>query len=310
MIGLRYRVGGDWNAYLLIYQDIYFQPLGPALRSTDPAYALLNWISGSFDGGIWPVNLICATIFMAGVVRLARRQPNPWLSMLVGVPYFIIVVAMGYTRQAAAIGIICWALADASPKRMGRLVALILLATLFHKTAILFLPIMLIPILKRNPLAGISASAAFVLIFLVFLRDSSDTMVTNYVSGDYNSQGAAIRIAMNVVAAITMIVLNKRMGFDHYIKEVWITCSILSLISVVALISVSASSGVDRLSLFLIPLQIVTFSRLPYALSNSDKAVPSVLIGLIAYSFSVQFVWLNYGDNAFTWLPYRSFLFF
>lgn len=38
---------------------------------------------------------------------------NPLLAILVAVPNLIIVVAMGYTRQAAAIGLICFAVADA-----------------------------------------------------------------------------------------------------------------------------------------------------------------------------------------------------
>lgn len=66
----------------------------------------------------------------------------------------------------------------------------------------------------------------------------------------------------------------------------------------------SASSGVDRLSLYLIPLQAVVYSRLPYILSRDGRALPSVLIAVVGYSFLVQFVWLNYADNANYWLPY------
>jgi hypothetical protein len=308
MIGLRYDVGGDWNAYLEIYRDIYFQPLTKGLKLSDPGYAFLNWVAGRMNLGIWFPNLVCGILFMGGFARLAWRQPNPWLAVLVAVPYLIIVVAMGYTRQAAAIGIICWALADASSTRIMRLVVLIGLATLFHKTAVLFLPILLAPVLTRNPLVGLLGAVAFAGLFLAFLGGSSDRLITNYVYSNYDSQGAGIRIAMNVLAAVVMLMLRNRMGLDDFLKSFWTICAVLALVSVLALITTRASSGVDRLSLFLIPLQVVAFSRLPYALSRSDKALPSALIGVIGYSFAVQFVWLNYADNAFTWLPYRNFI--
>ncbi|HEX8553361.1 MAG TPA: EpsG family protein [Sphingomonas sp.] len=306
MIGLRYFVGGDWGSYIQIYQDIFFQPLGQALRRTDPGYGFLNWLSSRGNLGIWFVNLGCAILFMGGLARLAWRQPNPWLAILVAVPYLIIVVAMGYTRQAAAIGIICWAVADASPKHIGRLVILVGFAALFHKTAILFLPILLVPIVTRSPLIGIAGAIVFAVLFNLFLGGESDRLVTNYVNSNYDSQGAGIRIAMNVVAATFMLLFRNRMGLDNFTKSFWMICAVLAIASVAGLVLFSASSGVDRLALFLIPLQVVTFSRLPYALSKTERPLPSILLGVIGYSFAVQFVWLNYADNAGGWIPYRT----
>ena len=306
MIGLRYSVGGDWLTYTEIYQDILFQPLGPALRRSDPGYALLNWISSRADWGIWFVNLACGILFMGGLARLAWRQPNPWLAVLVAVPYLVIVVAMGYTRQAAAIGIICWAVADASPRRLVRLVVLIGMAALFHKTAILLLPILLAPVVTRNPLVGIVGAVAFAVLFNALLAGSADRLVTSYVGSGYDSQGAGVRIAMNVTAAIFMLAFRKRMGLDDFIASFWTICSVLAIVSLVAFLALSASVAVDRLALFLIPLQIVTFSRLPYALSRTAQPLLSVLLGVIVYSFAVQFVWLNFADNAALWLPYRT----
>jgi hypothetical protein len=306
LFGLRYGVGGDWGSYLDIYQAILFQSFLPALRQTDPGYAFLNWLASRDDWGIWFVNMASGILFMGGLARLAWRQPNPWLAILVAVPYFIIVVAMGYTRQAAAIGILCWAVADASHDRILRLVVLVGVAALFHKTAILFLPILLAPMATRNPLLAIVGAAAFALLANGFLGGESDRLVASYVTSTYDSQGAAIRVAMNVVAAAFLLVFRKRMGFDDFSKSFWTICSVLAVVSVFALLGLSASSGVDRLSLFLIPLQIVAFSRLPYALSETTRPLPSMLIGVIGYSFAVQFVWLNYADNSTAWLPYRD----
>lgn len=304
MIGLRFQVGGDWGAYQRMYESVYFLPFVSAVTATDVGYGMLNWLSTKMDFGVTFVNIVCAALFMGGFARLAWRQPNPALAVLVAVPYLIIVVAMGYTRQAAAIGVICFAISDASERHLLRLVVLIGIAALFHKTAILMLPVALVPIFRRNAIFGALGFVLFIVLATLLLRGASDKLVTYYVQGDYDSQGAAIRVAMNVVAAVLFLLLRKRIEMPPFQKSFWTTCAILSLFSIIALATASASSGVDRLSLYLIPLQAVIYSRLPYLLGRSRGALPSVLIGVMGYSFLVQFVWLNFADNANYWVPY------
>lgn len=308
MIGLRFEVGGDWGQYQRIYDYIFFLDLPAALAMTDPGYGLLNWVGAQTGLGITFVNLACAALFTVGLARLAWNQPNPALSMLVAVPYLIIVVAMGYTRQAAAIGLICLAIADASERRLARLVILILIAALFHKTAILILPMALIPVFRRSFLLGAVGAIAFLIIAILVLGNASDNLLNNYVRGNYDSQGAAIRVAMNVVAAALFLAFHKRIVMPSFQKSYWVTCSIFAILSIPAFALSSASSGVDRISLYLIPLQIATYSRLPLILGETTTALPSIVIGVIGYSFLVQFVWLNYADNAMYWLPYSMFL--
>lgn len=305
MIGLRSEVGGDWGTYQRMYDAVYFLSLPDAMKTTDPGYAALCWLATQAEMGIVFVNLMCAALFMGGVARLSWQQPNPALAVLIAVPYLIIVVAMGYTRQAAAIGIICFAVANVSERHLVRLVVLVGIAALFHKTAVLMLPLLLVPVLRRNPIYGVLGAFLFVALFILVLRDTSDRLVTNYVQGDYDSQGAAIRVTMNVIAAILFMMLHKRIELPSFQKSFWFVCSILSLLAVPALLFSSASSGIDRISLYLIPLQIILYARLPYILGERVKALPSVLIAVVIYCFLVQFVWLNYASNAYYWVPYK-----
>lgn len=307
MIGLRFEVGGDWGAYIRIYESIYFLPLMSALSITDPGYAVVNWFAAQTNLGMGFINTVCAALLMGGFARLAWKQPNPGLAVLVAVPYLIIVVAMGYTRQAAAIGIICLAIADASERHLIRLTILIAIAALFHKTAILILPIALVPIFRRSALFGAFGIAFFLVLFVLLLRDTSDQLITNYVQGNYDSQGALIRVSMNVLAGVLFLVMRRRIEIPAFQKSFWTVSAILSILSMAALMISSASSGVDRLSLYLIPLQAIVYSRLPYMLSRDGKALPSVLIAVVGYSFLVQFVWLNYAENANYWIPYAIF---
>ena len=308
-VGLRYEVGGDWETYLSMYQLMYYQPLLYSVSITDPAYAFLNWLSASFNGGLWPVNLVCGFILISGLGALARKQANPWLAMTAATPYLIIVVGMGYTRQAAAIGVICWTISRSSPNKLGRTVAGIAFAALFHKTAILFLPILLAPVLARRPLHAAIGATLFIVIGQIVLGGDTDKLVTNYVNSDYQSSGAAIRVVMNVLAGIIFLWFKGRYLMSDYIKRVWTICSYLSLASLLGLATAASSVGVDRLALFLIPFQVVTFSGLPYALSRTEKPKPLILLGVTGYYFVVEFVYFVFADFSWAWVPYQNILF-
>ena len=73
------------------------------------------------------------------------------------------------------------------------------------------------------------------------------------------------------------------------------------------MLSISAT-GVDRVALYFIPLQMFVFSRLPFVGGNTNS-FNVILFGTVAYYALVQFVWLNFAANASYWLPYRNFLF-
>ena len=105
------------------------------------------------------------------------------------------------------------------------------LAALFHKTAILILPVILVPIFRRNAILGVIGGLTFVVVFAVLLRDSSDRLITNYAQGDYDSQGAAIRVSMNVVAAIVFILIRKKIVMNDFQKSFWLMCALLSFAS-------------------------------------------------------------------------------
>ncbi|WP_353449410.1 EpsG family protein [Sphingomonas aurantiaca] len=308
MVGLRYQVGGDWATYETMYNDIALQPLIDALRFTDPAYALLNWISAKVDGGVYVANFACALVFALGLSSLARKQPNPWLAMTVSVPYLVIVVGMGYTRQAAAIGAICWAISTARHDRVWRIVAKVAFGALFHKTAILFLPILLAPVAKRNLLFGIMGSIAFVALATIALGGSSDRLVANYVNSDYQSSGAAIRIGMNVLAAAIFFAFRKNFMIPPPEKLIWTIISGLAVLSVFGLLFSSSSVGIDRLSLFLIPLQVFVYGNIPSLPKFSQKSRVTTTFLIISYSVAVQYVYFVHGSFSYTWLPYRTIL--
>lgn len=134
LIGLRYEIGADWWPYVEHYERATGNSFRDGLETSDPGYAALNWLSAQVSGDIYLVNLACGALLMAGVITFARRQPLPWLALLVAVPYMIIVVGMGYTRQSAAMGFVLLALVALTDGRLLRFAVLIACGALFHKS--------------------------------------------------------------------------------------------------------------------------------------------------------------------------------
>jgi hypothetical protein len=306
MVGLRFEVGGDWLNYVGIFDDLRYANLSQAMAAGDPGYSALNWLALRIGADIWFVNLICAAVFTWGLVRFTRQQPNPWLALCVAVPYLIIVVAMGYTRQAVAIGFMLAGMSEFRDRQsMLRFGCYIIAGALFHKTAIIILPIVAFAATQnRWVMIGLGGALGLVLYYML-LNAGIDTLMTNYVEADYDAQGAAIRVSMNVLPAIVFLLFQRRFGLSEFDRKLWRNFSYAALAALFLLMVMESSVVVDRLALYLIPLQLVVFSRLPYAFQKEGNPNGLLTIAVIAYSAAVQFVWLTAATHADYWLPYK-----
>lgn len=306
-IGLRYEVGGDWGNYNRIFEDHRYRDFLGSIGTGDPGYSFLNWLAHSFGFSIWFVNLICGAIFAWGLISFARRQPNPWLAVLVAIPYLIIVVAMGYTRQAVAIGIVLAGLAVLDRSSMLRFAGYVLVAVTFHKSAIIVLPIVALSAARnRFVIAGLLLFLMAAL-YYIFVQSAFDDLLTNYIDAEYQSEGAAVRVAMNLPPAILYLLFQRHFGLDPQQRKLWRNFSLAAVVTLGALLTISSSTAVDRLALYLIPLQVFVLARLPEVFRGTARKNSLLLLGVIFYSAVIQFVWLTYANNALYWLPYQFY---
>ncbi|HET8749141.1 MAG TPA: EpsG family protein, partial [Sphingomicrobium sp.] len=173
LVGLRYEVGGDWGSYLAIFNRIQGETLATSLKIGDPAYQLLNWIGATLGAGVWLVNLLSGAIFAWGLYRLCSVQPSPWLAFAVAVPYMVIVVAMGYTRQSIALGVLMAGLARQSRGGSTLNFALyVAAAACFHKTAAVVYPLVALSGKGSRFVNLLIAVFASILLYDLFLGDS------------------------------------------------------------------------------------------------------------------------------------------
>lgn len=310
MIGLRNKVGGDWYSYLFYLSEAGISQFHYMITELpDPGYQLFNWVSYRMGWGIWGVNLACGLIFSMGLMRFCRSMPRPWLALTVAVPYLVIVVGMGYSRQGVALGFGMLGIVALLNQRLSIFVIWVLLAASFHKTAALLLPVAAL-IHTRHRLwtlfwVGITSLAGYYL----FLAEYVGKLYDSYMEAEYNSNGAFIRLLMNALPALVLLIWRNNFHFPEVQKKLWLYLSLISLGLFLVLFISPSSTAVDRVALYILPLQLVIFSYFPDAFGRTEQGRYFLLVGVVAYYAFVQLVWLNFASMAFAWIPYGFYKF-
>ncbi|WP_417522039.1 EpsG family protein [Marinobacter sp.] len=304
-IGLRFEVGGDWFSYLFHLDLRATTSITDVFLGSDPGYYLINWIVAQAGGSIYWVNTACGMILMSGIVRFARTQPLPWLVLLVAVPYLIIVVGMGYTRQSAALGFLLIGLVSLANAQMRWFVFWVMLGATFHKSAVLMLPVAALASTSNRFWSLLWVGLISLVGGYLFVFDSADALWTNYVEADYQSQGGLIRVLMNSVPAVLFFLLRRQLRLSDAEEKLWLWMSILALACIPLV--VLSSTATDRVALYLIPIQLFVFSRLPFVMSE-PRYRGLVVLGVVGYYTLVQVVWLFFASHAFAWLPYQNII--
>lgn len=302
VIGLRYRVGGDWDNYARILEWVAANSTAEALDYGDIGYTLLNIGAARLGYDLWFVNLVCGLFFMAGLLAMVRRLSNPYLALLVAFPYLILVVAMGYTRQGAAIGCIMLALASYLQRQsLVRYIFWIAVAATFHKTAIIAVPLIAFVGERGRLLNLLLIGSAVVGLYFAFLDESADVLVRNYIEARYASSGALIRIFMCVVPALVFFLFRSRLRFDPFEDRLWRNFSLIAFAAAIALALTPSSTAVDRIALYLLPMQFAILAQVPGTVVERRFG----LFAVAGFSGAVLFTWLNYAVHAGGWIPYR-----
>lgn len=307
MIGLRFEVGGDWVTYVRTVDNLREVSYEGVFRSSDPAYYLLNWFGANIFGDIYFVNFICSLIFAFGLLTFCRNQPRPWLALLVSVPYLITVVAMGYTRQGVAIGLAMLAMVGLLEGNLRRFFIFITLATLFHKSAIILIPLAIFSGKKNRYFKVLGVTVIGILLYVLLLAEHVDSLTQNYLGTNYSSSGAAVRIAMNALPAVLFLIYKRKFYLEENTEKFWTWMSYGALFFIVLFFISSSSTAVDRVALYWIPIQLFVLSRLPDVLGKPGFKNAFWVSSVVLYSAAVLFVWLIFAIHSYAWLPYQFY---
>ncbi len=309
-VGLRHHVGMDWNNYLIMIERANTDDLIDAFEVAEPGYVLILRIAGQTGTGVYGAYFLGTAIFLLGLFRFAKTTPEPWLALLAAMPILVSVVAMSAARQAVAIGVLLWLAANWNQSSLFSRIAYILLATLFHASAIFFLILAAID-LKISVILKFFATAVISILVLYIIQSMGrvDYYDTLYVTGQTEatqSEGAIYHVMLNGIPAIIAIALSKASGgllMPHAFHR---NMSYLATAMIPLALVTSAAAG--RMSLYLFTVSMWFFSAVPQMIKNkSSRSAIRFLIALLL--ISLQVAWLMMANTAFTFLNYQNALF-
>ena len=101
--------------------------------------------------------------------------------------------------------------------------------------------------------------------------------------------------------------MSRRFTADETERKIWRNFAIIAILSFILWFRIDSTAPLDRMALYIIPLQIFVLSRIPHAFSGRERSEMFLVVLMIAYSALVQLVWLDFSNNAKNWVPYRLY---
>ena len=121
----------------------------------------------------------------------------------------------------------------------------------------------------------------------------------------YMSIGASYRVWMNAIPAVLLLLFLKKWKryFDN--SSVWVAMAIASIVSVFFV--GYFSTPIDRINIYLAPIQLYVWSRVPLIWSDLATQTATAIAVYLIYLASFLF-WFLFAVHAYEWIPYKSAL--
>lgn len=286
----RYEVGCDWTGYLNIFELARNKQITWGTREVGfwAANKLLHYYELDYPY----INIIAGLFFFAGLHSLAKRQPDPLGILILAFPMLILNLPMSAIRQGIAVGFFCGACNAFVDKRVVRFVLALLMATLFHSSALFLL--VLTPFvrgeysIRRIALGGLLASPG---IYYFLTSDTFDSYAKQYVATRTEAFGAPFRTGLLALTGTVFLLFldskwKKQSPNDYKLVKI---CSYLMVLTFP--LAIYSSVGGDRIGYYMAPLQLVILTRLPLLIGGQFSAVLIALPYAVAGLFLVA--WTN-----------------
>ena len=311
-VGFKDNVGTDWFPYLRLFNKLseisLFEIFSNKSYSENISYSVLMWLSSKLNLGIYGVNLFLGFIFSLSLVIFCNHFPRPYLGLLVSFPFIVIVVGMGYGRQGVALAFLMLALLNIYNNKKLLFTLLILIGSTFHQSLIMFLPFLVLSF-NYNKFALILLSIVlFPIIYIFYFQNYFQEMINLYIVSNYESKGALIRLLLNLIPSIIFILFKNEFKINNIEKNTWLIFSILNIILFILYFFITGSAALDRISIYLTPIQIVVFTYLPEILSKKRYLNKLIVFNIVLFYVIILYVWINFSVNSVNWIPYKNIL--
>jgi hypothetical protein len=309
--GSRVDVGCDWDSYvnrfLYGYPDVgwlaYF-------RQGEGAFTSLNVIVRNMGYEFSVVVFLCAVIYTFGLVRFSALAQRPLAFLALSFPILVLQLGMSGLRQAMAAAFLMLALRSFVEKRRLWMVAWIVVASQFHTSAIMFLPVVFL--IGRKVSAKRMALSVLLIgpLVALLLENRLEVYNTRYIDeayGEMSSSGAWYRYVLTLLPFL-FFVAKRKLVETRYPKLFELLRLFAYIAFALAGVGAFSSVALHRLTFYVMPVSILAFLCVSESIFDRGSrrvgmAVPFMVYGLYLVSwFSLS------GHAADCYVPYQSWL--
>jgi hypothetical protein len=311
LIGLRFNVGMDWNNYEYRHTWIVRESFTDLLRQPEPLSSLLFWSSARFGFGSTLSNIVAAALLMLGVLSFAARTRSPWLAVVAATPYLVIVFGMSGIRQAMAAGVVLLVLANWSRISASWKIAGMVVASLFHTSALLGVLLVIWEAKLRTGHKFVLAIFLFGVFYLIggladLYKDSWEFYQDAYLAGSDSIESPGAKFHVFLVAFPAAIFFIYRAAFNKFLPLSSLLAQGAAIaIALLAFMFVS-TTGASRLTVYLYFVPMCVYAALPYIFVEKQKDLAA--FGIVLAHFIILASWLFFANNSAAYIPYRNLL--
>lgn len=309
--GLRYNVGTD---YLMYEKSYYAIATGKSIgRYVDfeIGYYAINKLIYVLNGEFWMVMFIMQFFTMFFIYKAIKNESNFIDSGFAMLTYmcFYYLSSLNLVRQSLAIAICIYAITCINRKPLYYFFIFIGIATLFHKSSLVCLGILLVKFIFENyKKRWLHLLLFVVLLLLVFNRNIIGKLVgsffgkyyENYFTMDVDGSGGFV----NYVLRLTPFIFSFYIGLKKLLHNrqyslyfnLWISGCILGLLGRLT------ATYVDRVAYFFTYLSFLLIAYVVNNISSYNKNF--IKCGMIIFMFVMWFYDFFYKGYAQT-IPYQ-----
>lgn len=302
-IGLRFEIGGDWEAYLDWQKNTEGYSIYQSLVLPSPVYSFINILSENL-GGIYFVNLCCAATCVLGLHIFSLTSDHPKFVFVSLIPFIIFLFSMGFVRQSLALSFVLMVY-----NRNSFIFILgASLAIFSHASSIIILPIYYL--LRRDiSRRRVLLSVVLMAIFLVVFYEQFFLYFKYYVEmQEYSSRGALYRLSPFLIILIFFVLRHLYIGSSnstHFAEAIIFIFLPMLFLFLVAIGGLSTSA--DRMLYYVLPL-VALYIANSNTLFNLHVIIKARSVFLVS-SYALFFLWMLLSDHVKYWVPYKNAIF-
>ena len=147
----RYGIGNDYLSYMVIFDDISKAGWGEIFGlGYEPGFALLTKLISVVTTDITAIYCLYAPfILVPAAFAIYKYSPNVWISCVSYLCLTFFYASMSFIRQSIAASVILLAFCFLRDKKIIPMILMALLATAFHYTSLVILPLLLLALLFK-----------------------------------------------------------------------------------------------------------------------------------------------------------------